>query len=234
MTVSNTGEVEVGNITLSLGLPFPGNSTAANIDLIQPNGSASRLLGVTPAEDTIPRLYVVPVEIGDATGLLHESLLLVNVKGSEPSVTRIEIIEHLLVMGMLKGEKKKAGFLLKNTGNVPVKGVEVRMENSEGCIMAPAPQRIGDLDPGKSKTASFTFDALDTERECNSTVIAESPQAVDIKPVRLVVAEKSWLDDIIKSFNGFMKWLEEQAVQSMAHISKIVSSVTGERAPTET
>ncbi len=228
VTLTNTGGEDIENISIYPVLPFAGNATGAEIDLISPNQTVPRTIGIVPAEEAMEQLYIVPLNIYTSGELFQEKIFLVNVVEPENPVAKIETIEYLFEMPAFKGEQLRTAFLVKNRGDIPVRYIHGSVENFEGCIAAPSFSGIESLEPGKAGEMAFTAEALAVEKACNATLVVSGEGASDIKPVRIVVKERPGLfEALADSFSDFYSWFVDQLVQSLAHVSKLVSKVYG-------
>jgi len=228
VTFENTGEGIIDNISIIPRLPFPGNFTPAYVDLLEPGRIVFRQIGIMPDAGAAEQLYFVPSDIYVDGKFLQEVAVVVEVKPSTPYFKRIEIIEYPFVAGFFSGEDKTINFLVNNTGTLAVGDIKGSLENFEGCIAAPSFSGIESLEPGKAGEMAFTAEALAVEKACNATLVVSGEGASDIKPVRIVVKERPGLfEALADSFSDFYSWFVDQLVQSLAHVSKLVSKVYG-------
>ncbi len=191
VTIQNMGHMTIQNISTQIlpTSPFTGIKTKGFIPRLDPMETATVVYILNVSKSASPGQYTLLHKITYYYGEYNnatESMwynkvetsrtIGINVENKE----RVEITRLDYSTQILSGSTGKVYVQIKNTGNVPINDISVKLTSASDYLapMAPNPKYIDLLNPGEKEEINFTYKAsntattgtyeLDTEVEYNN------------------------------------------------------------------
>jgi len=190
--IENVGSTPVTNITILPILPEGWEVKEALVSFLNVSEKVNRTVFIKPSYLISPAKYAVPTKALYKNKTLDITYFWFIVLPGR-NLTRIEIVESPLIIGLDSNKNFSIPVLIKNAGIKPLTGIFLRLENVEQCIEWQS-SSTGTLENGEVKNFYIFVKTKTGPAKCSATLIVGSnekayafaPMKIDVLPPPLL------------------------------------------------
>ena len=222
LRIENMGTVDLLNVKIVPVVPTGWNATPAYINKLPFNGNITRNVGVTPGKDVLLTSHLILVEAIYKNKTLDRDFFIVRVRAKKG--VEMSIDEYPVVFDVMQGNAKNFSIIIRNTGNVTLHNLKVKLENEKECLFPYRFPVYPELDPKKTAVISAEVVGKNVVRSCKVSLILSSEEGAT-KTVIVTVRVKKRAGFPALFLTGIINFVEKNPILSIGLIVFVIVAI---------